>query len=125
MRAGSHSGLIRLIVLWPFFDHRFWSVWDSGFSSGQKKNGGGASLGRSPAALRASIGGGLRGSPETRPTEALKGSVWTPHLEGSKGVLLDTPEGARRGVTWVLQSSRIGGLYDLSSNSCRGSVWSL
>ena len=70
-------------------------------------------------------GGGLRGSPETRPTEALKGSVWTPHLEGSKGVLLDTPEGARRGVTWVLQSSRIGGLYDLSSNSCRGAVWSL
>ena len=51
MRAGSHSGLIRLIVLWPFFDHRFWSVWDSGFSSGQKKNGGGASLGGSPGAL--------------------------------------------------------------------------
>ena len=90
-----------------------------------KKNGGGALLGRSPAALRASIGEGLRGSPETRPTETLKGSIWSAHLEGSKGVLLDTPEGARRGVTWVLQSSRIGGLYDFSSHNCRGSVWSL
>ena len=73
---------------------------------------------RSPSVDR----GAFWGRSKTRPSEASTGSIWSLHLEGSKGVHLDTPGGVRRGVTWVPQSSRIGGLYDLSSYRCRGPV---